>query len=835
MKKLLILCSIMLGSVFGFPDSIGLDIIIRDFSQTHPDFENFDSRRYVIGQAPQCGTLPGDTLYIQQEHIDWASQVYGLDARIDLLGQVMRYGDYGDNPALGDKALLHHTDFITNAGREWKGKSWGEAVTVTRGMVQPQLAYLDPNDPLTAYPVKAAERCDNSRFEQWYAEVPGINYRVEEVLWLKKDPSSDPNRPRYYINSDSTAGYFPLDKYDGDLSVPTWGKQNLRLWCPRQDMRESNNAYEQPQDNPNLCNDYWNSLDVTTGYSPVIAANPKYARNYNFTMMGYTEFTYYGGEVFSFAGDDDMWIFINNQLVSDLGGTHHPSEVIVSMDQVAAAQGGWEPGTAQKLHFFYADRQTDGSNLRIYTTMNEVSTPTFGAPAIQKAVILDGNSGTMNIYSTTELSQQTLDQINAGVWNNYTMPGDSIVGPFVLLSSWQSKEVPFVVTSIQPQPLDEAEVAREGRYKYVITFPIGEGSYIPTGGDSIAFRPVNEALVPAEYPRISSTGGRVVTELKWEKIEAKGSPGDIFKPVPRPEKPNKLDFTESANILNGSGNMPALPVSGGERSPYFPSGVTGTVQPIANPVDYDGSPEGFPADKTGELIFTALPRSELVSSEKGVGGWTPEYLATYGGFPPASGTGYGLVNSDVVTGGDAGSAQSTQFIKSGWYGDVASDGNIYVPTNGSTPAFCTGANGVNSCLTGLSFTTEQGFKLNVMVYDANGNFVSRYFQEVSNTEVAMMQAKTDGTGDNGVGNPKLLVDLGIYPRASNGRALGNGVYIMVVDFLKILRKANCNVAGESDCFPLRYLNAQNGATNPEKPAGRQQLVLKVGYMRPATK
>ena len=88
-----------------------------------------------------------------------------------------------------------------------------------------------------------------------------------------------------------------------------------------------------------------------------------------FTTEAHTAFTYVGGEVFTFRGDDDLWVFVNGKLAVDLGGLHQQQEETIDFD-ANRTRLGIEVGQTYPMDIFHAERHTSESNFRIQTTID---------------------------------------------------------------------------------------------------------------------------------------------------------------------------------------------------------------------------------------------------------------------------------------------------------------------------------------------------------------------------------------------------------------------------------------------------------------------------------
>ena len=155
--------------------------------------------------------------------------------------------------------------------------------------------------------------------------------------------------------------------YAGESGNPTThGEDAFNQWYNDVSGINSGTTYDLVLDNTITSNpDVYTFND--NSFFPIdnqLFGNEGNTHNYHFTLELNSKFTYQGGEEFSFTGDDDLWLFIDNELVIDLGGVHAAMSESVNLDDL-----GLTVGENYNFNLFFAERHTSQSNFKISTSI----------------------------------------------------------------------------------------------------------------------------------------------------------------------------------------------------------------------------------------------------------------------------------------------------------------------------------------------------------------------------------------------------------------------------------------------------------------------------------
>lgn len=174
---------------------------------------------------------------------------------------------------------------------------------------------------------------------------------------------------------------------------------------------------------------------VANPYFDQVKGSDGRKHNFGFTMKIQATFEYVPGQYFDFLGDDDVWVFINNKLVVDIGGQHGQIPGAVDLDTIGQNNPADKlvPGQLYNFHIFYVERHTGSSNFKMRTSIDLQVDASIFVTSEQRGDVISYDVWQVNRRNKLSCGNDMNDRdtVITGGASNFRLTGGNLVNPIV--------------------------------------------------------------------------------------------------------------------------------------------------------------------------------------------------------------------------------------------------------------------------------------------------------------------------------------------------------------------------------------------------------------------
>lgn len=290
---------------------------------------------------------------------------------------------------------------------------------------------------------------------------------------------------------------------------------------------------------------------------------------------------YVGPLEYYFFGDDDMWVFLDNQLVCDIGGVHSSvGEYVNLWDYLKKGSTG-----EHTLTFFYTERGASGSTCYMNFTLPSVSgvniEQTTGDLIVKKEVVGDDDSDKEFGFEIRFYSQTGEEIVDDYAYTKYTANGtenDLVLhdGSEFTLKAGESIKIEYLPIGLR------YKITELDPGGYTVTNTVN--GVVSTGTNAVGTIIKDSANSVLYTNTLNSVG------LKLQKLTADG------KALSGAKFSLKNDQEETVRFVSNGGGSYTVPASASELIDFDENGVSTQLYYIA----LAGNPDWVLGKDSGE-------------------------------------------------------------------------------------------------------------------------------------------------------------------------------------------------------------------------------------------